>query len=111
MNNNLPQIAKDNIFTKIRKWFFKFMPNKKQENEPEETLENVVKLDNTFKEKIQISNAMELQRKLTERQMEIQELTDEELDEVIKLYEEQIEEQKATLKRYREIIYSNKRSS
>lgn len=111
MNNNLPQTVKDNIFTKIRKWFFKFIPNNKQKNVVESESITKENNENTFKEKIQISDAMALQRKLTERQMEIQELTDEELDEVIKLYEEQIEEQKATLKRYREIIYSNKRSS
>ncbi len=108
MNNNLPQIAKDDIFTKIRKWLFKFIPKKKQATMNENTSKIEDNSENTFKEKIHISDTMALQRKLTEKQIKIQELTDEELDEVIKLYESQIEEQKAVLKRYREIIYSKK---
>lgn len=109
MNNNLPEIAKDNIFIKIRKWIFKFMPKNKQKNVDESVPKDNEKDENTFKEKIHISDAIALQRKLTDKQIKIQELTDEELDEMIKLYEDQIEEQKAVLKRYREIIYSNKK--
>lgn len=109
MNNNLPQIVKDNIITKIRKWFFKFIPKNKQKQEIENISETKEQRENTFREDIQISDAMAIQRKLMDKQMKIQDLTDEELDEVIKLYESQIEEQKAVLKRYREIIYSNKK--
>jgi low affinity Fe/Cu permease len=46
-------------------------------------------------------NILMLQRKIKEKQIEISDLTDQELDEMIELYKNQIEDKKARLKQYR----------
>ena len=46
-------------------------------------------------------NIIILQRKIKEKQIEIADLTNQELDEIITLYKEQIEEKKVKLRQYR----------
>ena len=105
MNNNLPAIKKDGIFIKIKNWFLKLF--KKYENKEEYFLEEKsYQFENKtdFIENIKIENndrIFMLQRKIKEKQMEISDLTNQELDELIELYKDQIEEKKVKLKQYR----------
>ena len=106
MNDNLPQVIQENFFLKIKKWFFKIFKKQKSINNPTQKL-----LDNTdendkenFIESIKIESkdkSLMLQKKLKEKQIKISDLTDEELDEMIELYKNQIEDKKIKLKQYR----------
>lgn len=105
-NDNLPQI---NIFLKIKQGLFK--KDKNSKNEAINTIENEELLDsNNFMKNIKLNNnetILKLQRKLKSKQIEISNLTDEELDKMIKLYQKQIIEKKDKLKYYRMKIYQN----
>lgn len=117
MNENLPQVRQEGFFTKIKSWFYKFFRKQKsieysiQENlkaphnevdefEQENFIQNI-KVENK-------DNIIILQKKIKEKQIEISDLTDQELDEMIELYKGQIEEKELKLKQYRTKIRSIK---
>lgn len=117
MNNNLPQIKKEGMFVKIKNWFKKIFANKDtvekqiQENveEKRDSLEEINK--DSFKDFIKVESKdriLFLQRQLEEKQIEISDLTDEELDEMIQLYESQIEEKEKILKQYKDKLKKTK---
>lgn len=64
-----------------------------------------------FKSEIQIENnsILLLQNKLENSKIEMSDLTDQELDEMIKLYKQQIEEKKNIIKQYRRLLEANKK--
>ena len=69
-------------------------------------------IKDTFRESLQVDSKdkiLALQRKLKEKQIEISELTDEELDEMIELYKNQIKEKENKLKQYRNKMLKNKK--
>ena len=105
MSKNLPQIKKDGLFSKIRRGFLKFFRKAENVKIPiEETLNNseTPKQQDNFLREIRAENKIfQLQNKLKEKQVDISDLTDEELDEMIKLYKQQIEDKKQKLKQYR----------
>ncbi len=114
MENNLPTIKKENIFIKIKKWFISIFKKAEivettyHETVIEDINQNIEEMKkSTFKDELKVESKdriLALQRKLKEKQMEISELTDEELDELIELYKVQIEEKKQKLKQYRNKI-------
>ena len=106
MNGNLPQVIRENFFTKIKNWFFKVFRKPKSTNYPTPKI-----LDNTdennkenFIQSIKIESKdkiLMLQKKLKENQTKISDLTDQELEEMIELYKNQIEDKKIKLKQYK----------
>lgn len=114
MNNNLPEIKKESIFQKFKKWFKRFFskdeiimedPIKDAINEISESIDDIKR--NKFIDDIKVDSKDEillLQRKLKEKQIEIVDLTDEQLDEMIELYREQIQYKKEKLKKYKNKI-------
>lgn len=118
MNNNLPEIKKDGILVKFKNWFKRLFYKEDIIEEPiQETIKginnNIEEIKkNDFKDSIQAESKdriLVLQRKLKEKQIEIADLTDEELDEMIVLYKSQIEEKKDKLKQYRNKMMKNKK--
>lgn len=106
---NLPVQKKESVFTKIKNWLSRFF--KKEKSEEDETLKIVndnntdteESQKNSFIESIKIENKdkiLDLKIKLKCGQIQISELTDEELDEMIKLYEIEIEEKQKKLEMY-----------
>ena len=87
----------------LKKWFKNLLvKNNRQEDIIKESVEEIK--DSNFREVIRIEGKeriLFLQRKLKEKQLEIADLTDEELDEMIELYENQIKEKKDILRRYK----------
>lgn len=118
MNNNLPDIKREGIFTRIKNWFKSLFGIGEIAEEPvQEAIKEIdkevekIKKD-TFRENLQVESKdkiLSLQRKLKEKQIEISDLTDEELDEMIELYKGQIEEKKNKLKSYREKLIKNRK--
>jgi len=112
MNNNLPEIKREGLFTKIKNWF-KRVFNKEEivEEAITEINHNVEEFKKEdFKKSIQIESKdkiLALHRKLKEKQIEIADLTDEELDEMIELYKKKIKEKKDKLRQYRNQIKKN----
>ena len=114
MNSNLPQIRKENFFSKLRKWIKKLFikeeiiieePVKDAINEINNSANEIKKSD--FINELKVENKdkiIALQRKLKEKQIEIAELTDEELDELIAIYKQQIEYKKDKLRLYKNKI-------
>lgn len=118
MNTNLPEIKKEGIFTRIKNWFKSLFgigeiveePVQEAIKEIDKEVEEIKK--DTFKESLQIESKdriLALKRKLKEKQIEISDLTDEELDEMIELYKGQIEEKKNKLRNYRMKLVSSKK--
>lgn len=116
MNNNLPEIIKEGIFTKIKNWFKSLFVIGEIEIEPvQEAIKEIQKdveeiKKNEFMESLKVESKTKillLQRKLKEKRIEISDLTDEELDEMIELYKGQIEEKKNKLRSYRNKITKN----
>lgn len=112
MSNNLPMIRKKGIFYNIKEWFKKLF-NK------DETIEDPIEENNktedmnksVFVDSIKVKSKdtiLSLQRKLENKEIEISSLTDQELDEMIKIYEKQIEERQNKIKNYYNIIKSRK---
>lgn len=110
MNNNLPQLRKEGLLEKIKNYFLKIFRKKERfENQNPDTVENEVS-KNEFIENIKVENKdmiLMLQRKIKEKQIEISDLTDEQLDEMLELYKSQIEEKKIKLKKYRTALFDN----
>lgn len=117
MNEILPKIKKETIFDRIKKWF-KINFEKKQVEENLNEISNTIitseKQKNDFIEKIQINNddkIILLQKRLKEGMIEISDLTENELEELIDLYEKQIQEKKDKLRVYREKMKKNKKEN
>lgn len=110
MDNNLPQIRKEGIFLKVKNWFKKlFGKEKLVMKEIDDSVEEIKNVD--FKDSIKVESKdriLFLQRQLKEKQIEMSDLTDKELDELIELYETQIKEKNETLKRYKEKLKNTK---
>ena len=107
MNNNLPQKRQENLFIKIRRWFWDFFRKQKNTENSLEKNAEIQENKNNFIEKIKVENKDKiiiLQRKIEEKSMKISELTDQELEQLIEFYKEQIEMKKEKLKQYRKII-------
>lgn len=105
-NNNLPMIKKEGIFYKIKEWFKKtFKKEEVIEDIIIETEKNVKVTEKTsFRDSIKFESnnvILALQKKLENKEIEISSLTDKELDEMIELYEKQIEEKNNILKQYK----------
>ena len=106
MNNNLPMIIKEGIFYKIKAWFRKLVKNKSIIENNVEEIEQTIKIKekSTFIDSIKIESKdviLALQRKLENKEIEISSLTDSEIEEMIKLYEKQIEEKNNILNQYK----------
>lgn len=103
MSEILPKIRKEGIFEKIRNWFKSiFYKNSNIINEPQINTNIKEKEGNIF---IENNNKIfVLQKRLKEGMIEVSDLTDEELDQLIELYEKQIAEKKEKVKYYREKI-------
>lgn len=110
MNENLPQVIQEGFFTKIKNWFNKFFRRQKsieysineKLNELHNEIDEFSKAN--FVQNIKVENKdkiLLLQKKIKEKQIEISDLTDQELDEIIEIYKVQIEEKKQKLKQYR----------
>lgn len=109
MNTNLPEIKKDSIFIKFKKWFKRlFGIEETVQDAINDINSNVEEIKKTeFKQQLQAESKdsiLALQRRLKEKQIEISELTDEELDEMIELYKNQINTKKEKLKKYKNKI-------
>jgi len=118
MENNLPEVRKEGIFTKIKNWFKGLFSREKVIERPvqediKEINDSVEEIKNdSFKESIKAESKdriLFLQRQLKEKQIEISDLTDEELDEMIELYETQIEEKEKILKQYKDKLKNTKK--
>lgn len=103
MNTNLPEIRKEKVFTRIKKWFKNIFGIGEI---IEEHIQEVVNQEkNDFREELKVKSKdviLALQRKINEEQMEISELTDEQLDEMIELYQSQIEEKEKRIRFYKQ---------
>jgi len=114
MNNNLPQIKKEGIFTRISNWLKKLFGHIEIIESPvEENVEekNINQREN-FRDSIKVKNKdviLFLQKKLKENQISISDLTDEQLEEMIELYEAQVEEKRNILKNYKDKLLQKKK--
>lgn len=109
MNDNLPYVKKDSFFSKIKNWFNKIFNKNLSEKVIIEDID--VKENESQKEKfvkgILLENNDEtryLQTKLKQNEIEISDLTDNQLDEMIKLYKSQINIKRKKLLEYRKTI-------
>lgn len=106
---NLPQIVRENIFTKIIKWLKK-ITNKKVKNNIDFPQNNTI--NNTTKENfisnIKVEENIKMkQKKIKDNQINISELSDKELKQMIELYKSQIKRKKTELKKHRKMIFNN----
>ena len=98
MNNDLPMIKKEGIFIKIKKWFQKILKKEEVIVEPvqEITKEEINKIkEDSFREGLKVKSKdviLFLQKQLESKQIQISDLTEEQMDEIIELYETQIAE-------------------
>lgn len=101
---NLIEKKEENIFDKIKK-FFKKLFNKKRNEEKQEIINEVLneKEDkNNFKEYIKMTEneetkLLELQRKYHNKEIDENDLTDEQIDALCDLYDKQIAELEKTI--------------
>ena len=110
MNNNLPKTNEESLFTKVKNWFKKLFNINEPIQEKLKTEEVQVKIDtsemkkNKFAEELKVDTndkILLLQHKLEMNDIEISDLSDEELDKMIELYKEQIQQKKEKLKKYK----------
>lgn len=98
MNNKLPMIRKEGIFYRIKEWFKKLFHRDEilEQQVEEEKIEKV-----TVTERVSFINSLKveskgvivaLQRKLKNEDIKIEDLSDDELYEMIELYIKQIDE-------------------
>lgn len=96
MKENLPEIKKEGIFTKIKKRIKNLLGvGEIEEYIEKEHIINNAEIDrrSDFKKSIQVESndrILALKRKLEEQQIKIEDLTDNELDRLIEIYKEQI---------------------
>ena len=106
MNNNMPMIKKEGLFTKIKSWFKRLFAKEEVVIESfQEPVKNEIEeiKKASFKEGLKVKTKdiiLLLQRQLEEKQIQISDLTDEQLEEMIELYENQIQDKKKILKQY-----------
>jgi len=105
-NENLPQVIKENIFTKIKNWIIKLF--KKDEIIQEEfvniTENEKISEKDRFKENIKVENKeriINLQKKLDNEEIKISDLSDNDIVELIELYKNQIQERRILLQQYK----------
>jgi len=100
-DNNLPMIKKEGIFYKIKKWLKNLFNREKVIESKIEELTNPEKIDkSTFIESIKVKSndvILSLQIKLEKGEIGIKDLSDDELDEMIELYNKKIEDKKKIL--------------
>lgn len=109
MNTDLPQIKKEGVFFRIKNWFKKLFGMEEIIEESVQTINNDVQeiKKNNFKDSIQVESKdklLYLQAELKANNIDISDLTDEELEDMIELYKMQIEEKKNKLKKYKNKI-------
>lgn len=110
MSNNLPDLKRDSAFGKIKKWIKNLLGIEATEDTTVEENENVTlkkEIHNSFKESIKFENdkdtTLQKKKKIIEMdKTKIKDLSNEELDEMIILYQEEIENKKEKLKRLKE---------
>lgn len=106
-NENLPQIVKDTLLSKFKKWIKRLI--RKDENKISDktiTQTNTIN-EKDFAETIKVEDKTEiinLQKRLKENKIKIAELTDNQLKQMIELYKNQIEQKRLKLKQYRMMI-------
>ena len=110
MNNNSLMIKKENIFYKIKKWFKNlFGKDEIIEQEIDESNEiNRLTERMSFIDSIKVESKdviLSLQKKLKSEDIRIEDLTDQELYEMIELYQKQIEEKKNSLENRLKKLY------
>lgn len=108
MNDIYIEVKRENVFEKIKMWFKKLI-KKEVDTQYNSNIENKKEIKNeNFIKSIKIddkSKLIILQNKLKNNEIQISDLTDEELKDMIELYEQQIQQKKEILKRYRKIIF------
>lgn len=106
-NENLPQVVKENIFFKIKRLIKGLIKkNEKKIVEPKVVQSNKQE-EKSFTETLKVEDLtkiLNLQKELKENKIKIEELTDNQLQQMIDLYKKQIEQKKLKLKQYRQII-------
>ena len=98
MNNNLPMIKKEGIFVKIKNWFKRLIGKEEIIVEPvkeytKNEIEEIKK--DSFREGLKVKSKdviLFLQKQLEEKKIKILDLTEEQLQEIIELYENQTNE-------------------
>jgi len=105
MNNNLPMIKKEGIFTKIKNWIKRLLGKEEITIEPAQELSRPQNIQETkkcsFKKDLKVKSKdvlLFLQRQLENKEIPISDLTDEELDKMIELCKIQIEEMENKIK-------------
>ena len=98
MNRNIPMIKKEGIFSKIKNWFKRLLGKEEiiieQAKEYTKSEIEEIKKD-SFKEGLKVKSKdviLFLQRQLEEKKIQISDLTDEQVEEMIELYENQTKE-------------------
>ena len=110
MSKDLPMIKKEGIFTKIKKWVKRLVGKEEIIIEPvqEITKDDIEKIkEDSFREGLKVKSKdviLFLQKQLESKQIQISDLTEEQMDEMIELYETQIIENKKILERKDKII-------
>lgn len=100
MNKNLPMIKKEGIFSKIRNLIKRLLGKENVIIQPiQEFLEEDIQKikENSFKEGLKVKSKeiiLFLQRQLEEKKIQLTDLTNEQLEELIELYDNQIKETK-----------------
>lgn len=106
MNRNVPMIKKERIFSKIKNWFKGLFSKEEIMIEPvqEYTKSDIEEIkEASFKEGLKIKSKdviLFLQKQFESNEIKLTDLTDEQLEEMLKLYEFQIKEKKELLKNY-----------
>ena len=98
MNNNIPMIKKEGLFTKIKSWFKRLIGKEEIIIEPvkeytKNEIEEIKK--DSFREGLKVKSKdviLFLQKKLEEKKIQISDLTDEQLEEMVELYNNQTNE-------------------
>lgn len=112
VNNNLPVVKKESIISKIKKWLNNlFGKNKIIINENLVSTQQIKQDDLNGQQnkfhlsiKFNIPEVQLLRQKIKSKEIKISELTDNQLDELIELYEKIIREKKEKLLNYRKLI-------
>ena len=109
---NLPQVVKEGLFTRIGRWLKNIIGKNKKENivyVENDVVENTQKQDFVSNIKIQEDNQENkkvkiLQKELKDKKINASDLSDKEIKQIIELYKNQIKHKQLELKRYRKNI-------
>lgn len=110
MSNNLPDLKRDGVLLKIKKWVKNIFGIETIEDTAVQEQDNVIpkkETYNSFKESIKFENdrdtTLQNKKKMIEMdKTKIKDLSNEELDDMISLYKEEIKIKKEKLKRLKE---------